>query len=163
MTLVQTALPITSGTMFLSYTYHCQRALAAPFSKQHASFSHVNQGSACPNCHGSPEAVPILKASILLLRLLVPPTADKWRGLRACSPPFLRKIRTKLCNPSPINTSEQSSIKRIQHRHQAPRINRSEGRTRPRKSRIPPLSPLVKQELENKKSSLSPSFSLFLL
>ncbi|PKA62702.1 hypothetical protein AXF42_Ash012289 [Apostasia shenzhenica] len=75
------------------------------------------------------------------------PVTDKRRELKACSPSFPRKIRIKLCNPSSINTSEQSSIKRGS-------IQDQKRRTRPRKSRIPPLSPLVKQELENKESSL---------
>ncbi|PKA56125.1 hypothetical protein AXF42_Ash015610 [Apostasia shenzhenica] len=51
--------------MFLSYTYHCQRALAILFSKQHASSSHVNQGSTRFSYHRSPETVPRSKGQAL--------------------------------------------------------------------------------------------------
>ncbi|PKA59179.1 Protein SMG7 [Apostasia shenzhenica] len=156
------ALPTTSGTMFLNCTYHCQRALAAPFSKQHASSSHANQGSACFSHHESPEAVPRSKGQALFLLTLGPSSGRQSSiGPGLVYVLFFRKTRTKLCNPSPTNTSEQSSSKEggIEH----PGSTDQKRRTRPRKSRILPLSPLVKQELENKKNSLSPSFSLSLL
>ncbi|PKA62330.1 hypothetical protein AXF42_Ash016122 [Apostasia shenzhenica] len=51
--------------MFLSYTYHYQRALAALFPKQHASSSHPNQESTCFSCHRSPETVPRSKGQAL--------------------------------------------------------------------------------------------------
>ncbi|PKA59388.1 hypothetical protein AXF42_Ash001482 [Apostasia shenzhenica] len=69
----------------------------------------ANQGSACPSYHGSPEVVPILKVSIILLLLLVPPTANKRREPRACSPPFLQKTRIKLHHSLPTDTFEQFS------------------------------------------------------
>ncbi|PKA49702.1 hypothetical protein AXF42_Ash004243 [Apostasia shenzhenica] len=47
-------------------------------------FRPVNQGFACPSYHGSLEVVPILKVSILLLLLLVPPTANKRHEPRTC-------------------------------------------------------------------------------
>ncbi|PKA66213.1 hypothetical protein AXF42_Ash006910 [Apostasia shenzhenica] len=51
--------------IFLSYTYHCQRALAALFPMQHAFSSHANQGSTCFSCHRSPETVPRSKGQAL--------------------------------------------------------------------------------------------------
>ncbi|PKA62928.1 hypothetical protein AXF42_Ash007724 [Apostasia shenzhenica] len=51
--------------MFLSYTHHCQRALAAPFPMQHASSRRANQGSTCFSCHRSPETVPRSKGQAL--------------------------------------------------------------------------------------------------
>ncbi|PKA62870.1 hypothetical protein AXF42_Ash018864 [Apostasia shenzhenica] len=51
-----------------------------------------------------PEVVLILKVSILLLLLLVPPAANKLHKLRAYLPPFLRKTRIKLHHSLPTNT-----------------------------------------------------------
>ncbi|PKA50610.1 hypothetical protein AXF42_Ash013825 [Apostasia shenzhenica] len=98
-----------------------ERCPTAPFLVQSTFPRPTNQGSACSNRHESPEEVPILKDSTLILRLPAPPSADKRRQPRACPPPFLRKIRIKLCTPSHTNTMEQSPGKGIDPENQSER------------------------------------------
>ncbi|PKA56891.1 hypothetical protein AXF42_Ash002194 [Apostasia shenzhenica] len=128
--------------MFLSYTYYCQRALVAPFPKQHASSSHANQGPTCFSHHESPEVVPRSKGQALFIDSGLSSGRQAARA-QSLFPSFPLKNQDKAASSAAYKYQRTSFMEK-----------EGSGRTRPRKSRISPLSPLVKQELENKKNSL---------
>ncbi|PKA45839.1 hypothetical protein AXF42_Ash021436 [Apostasia shenzhenica] len=74
--MIQDHLPATLMMMFPSYTYRCQRVTTSPFSMQHASFSHANQGPACFSHHGPLKELPRSKSQALFPLLPAPPVVD---------------------------------------------------------------------------------------
>ncbi|PKA50191.1 hypothetical protein AXF42_Ash020136 [Apostasia shenzhenica] len=101
---------LTSMTMLRSCTCHRQRGPTAPFLVQDTFFQTRKSRILMLRLPQIPRSSTNIKRSRSpFLLLLVPPAVDKRRKLRACSPHFLREIKTKLYSSSLTNTLEQSS------------------------------------------------------
>ncbi|PKA62080.1 hypothetical protein AXF42_Ash018305 [Apostasia shenzhenica] len=124
---------------------------------QHASSRHANQESACPSCYRSPETVPRSKGQTLFTDY--GPSSGR------------QAVRAQSLFPFFPPKNQDKAAPSVAYKYQGTRFMKKDEkggddspkrrRTHPSKSRIPPLSPPVKQEYGNKKSTLS--FSFFLL